>query len=105
MIPKTRVKERAEEQAGAMSPSQKAVIRLLADQLHRLNQAVIKAEDSGVSVELVRTAPPSWRGRLLGRSACSRHRNKAERACERAELSFQEEGMKASLAGPPCFIF
>lgn len=56
MTPKTRVKERAEEQAGAMNPSQKAVIRMLADQLHRVNQAVIKAVESGVSVELVRTA-------------------------------------------------
>ncbi|MAS12024.1 MAG: hypothetical protein CMH69_01845 [Nitratireductor sp.] len=56
MTPNTRVKERAEEQASAMSSDQQALIRMVANDLHRLNQAVMKAVDSGVSVELVRSA-------------------------------------------------
>lgn len=56
MTPNTRVKERAEEQASAMSSDQQAIIRMVANDLHRLNQSVMKAVDSGVSVELVRSA-------------------------------------------------
>lgn len=51
-----RVKERAEEQSSAMSSEQQAAIRMLANDLHRLNHAVMKAVDAGVSVELVRSA-------------------------------------------------
>ncbi len=54
--PKTRVKERAEEQSSAMSMEQQSAIRMLANDLHRLNQSVMKAVDAGVSVELVRSA-------------------------------------------------
>ncbi|URK88494.1 SMc00767 family acetate metabolism repressor [Hyphomicrobiales bacterium] len=53
---KTHVKERAEEQSSAMTPEQQAMIRMVANDLHRLNQAVMKAVDAGVSVELVRSA-------------------------------------------------
>ena len=56
MTPKTRVKERAEEQATAMTDEQQAAIRIVANDLHRLNQAVMKAVEAGVSVELVRSA-------------------------------------------------
>ena len=56
MTPRTRVKERAEEQSSAMSENQQAAIRMLANDLHRLNQSVMKAVESGVSVELVRSA-------------------------------------------------
>ena len=56
MAPKTRVKERAEEQATSMSTDQQAAIRMLANDLHRLNQAVMQAVEAGVSVELVRSA-------------------------------------------------
>ncbi|WP_295813501.1 hypothetical protein [uncultured Nitratireductor sp.] len=56
MTPNTRVKERAEEQSSAMSSDQQALIRMVANDLHRLNQSVMKAVDSGVSVELVRSA-------------------------------------------------
>jgi hypothetical protein len=52
----SRVKERAEEQATTMSVDQQATIRMLANDLHRLNQSVIKAVEAGVSVELVRSA-------------------------------------------------
>jgi len=50
------VKQRAEEQASAMSTDQQTAIRVLANDLHRLNQAVMQAVDAGVSVELVRSA-------------------------------------------------
>jgi hypothetical protein len=54
--PRTRVRERAEEQASAMNEDQQAVIRMVANDLHRLNQSVMKAVEAGVSVELVRSA-------------------------------------------------
>lgn len=54
--PKTRVKERAEEQSSTMSGDQQSAIRMLANDLHRLNQSVMKAVEAGVSVELVRSA-------------------------------------------------
>jgi hypothetical protein len=50
------VKQRAEEQATAMNTDQQAAIRVLANDLHRLNQAVMHAVEAGVSVELVRSA-------------------------------------------------
>lgn len=53
---KTQVKERAEEQASLMSAEQQATIRMLANDLHRLNHAVMKAVEAGISVELVRSA-------------------------------------------------
>ena len=56
MNAQTRVKERAEEQASAMTTDQQAAIRMLANDLHRLNHAVMKAVDAGVSVELIRSA-------------------------------------------------
>ena len=54
--PKTHVKERAEEQSSTMGADQQAAIRMLANDLHRLNQSVMKAVEAGVSVELVRSA-------------------------------------------------
>ena len=50
------VKQRAEEQASAMTTDQQTAIRVLANDLHRLNQAVMQAVEAGVSVELVRSA-------------------------------------------------
>ncbi|MBU2107741.1 MAG: hypothetical protein KKC10_14275, partial [Alphaproteobacteria bacterium] len=50
------VKERTEEQSSSMSADQQAATRMLANDLHRLNQAVMKAVEAGVSVELVRSA-------------------------------------------------
>ena len=52
MNAQTRVKERAEEQANAMSAEQQAAIRMLANDLHRLNHSIMKAVDAGVSVVL-----------------------------------------------------
>ena len=54
--PRTHVKERADEQASSMDDDQQAAIRMLANDLHRLNQSVMKAVEAGVSVELVRSA-------------------------------------------------
>jgi len=56
MTVQTRVKERAEEQASTMTAEQQAAIRMVANDLHRLNQSVMKAVDAGVSVELIRSA-------------------------------------------------
>lgn len=56
MSPRTRVKERAEEQSSTMNTDQQAAIRMVANDLHRLNQSVMKAVEAGVSVELVRSA-------------------------------------------------
>ncbi len=62
MAPRTRVKERAEEQASAMSIDQQAVIRMVANDLHRLNQSVMKAVSRrfGGAGPL---RPPPWRRR------------------------------------------
>lgn len=56
MTHRTHVKERAEEQASAMNGDQQAVVRRVANDLHRLNQSVMQAVEAGVSVELVRSA-------------------------------------------------
>lgn len=50
------VKERAEDQSTQMNEDQRSAIRMVANDLHRLNTAVMKAVDSGLSVELQRTA-------------------------------------------------
>lgn len=52
----SRVKERSEEQSSSMTQDQQSAIRMLANDLHRLNQAVMNAVEAGVSVELVRSA-------------------------------------------------
>ncbi|MEZ2129537.1 MULTISPECIES: hypothetical protein [unclassified Sinorhizobium] len=51
-----RVKERTEEQATSMNADQQTMVRMLANDLHRLNQSVMKAVEAGVSVELIRSA-------------------------------------------------
>ena len=53
---RTRVKERTEELTTEMDEQQKSAIRILANDRHRLNQAVMKAVETGLSVELQRTA-------------------------------------------------
>jgi hypothetical protein len=52
----TKVKERAEAMASAMTDEQQVAIRQLANELHRLNQSVVRCVESGLSVELQRTA-------------------------------------------------
>ena len=56
MSSKPPVKERSEEMASAMSTDEQAAIRMVANDLHRLNQSVMKAVEAGVSVELIRSA-------------------------------------------------
>jgi hypothetical protein len=56
MNARPQVKARAEEQASTMNTDQQTAIRILANDLHRLNQAVMQAVEAGVSVELVRSA-------------------------------------------------
>ncbi|MGN6585325.1 MAG: SMc00767 family acetate metabolism repressor [Rhizobiaceae bacterium] len=56
MTTRTRVRERAEDQAHFMNEEQQAAIRTMANDLHRLNQSVMKAVEAGISIELVRSA-------------------------------------------------
>jgi hypothetical protein len=51
-----RVKERTEALVSEMSDAQQTAIRGLGNELHRLNQAVVRCVDAGLSVELIRTA-------------------------------------------------
>ena len=53
---KTKVKERAEGLATTMNDEQAAMIRMLGNELHRLNQTVVRCVEAGLSVELQRTA-------------------------------------------------
>ncbi len=63
---KPAVKERAETQATTMNDEQKAAIRMLANDLHRLNASVMKAVDAGLSVELQRAARHHHEGGYWG---------------------------------------
>jgi len=56
MTTKPPVKERSEEMSSAMNSDEQAAIRMVANDLHRLNQSVMKAVEAGVSVELIRSA-------------------------------------------------
>lgn len=50
------IKERAAAQSSDMNEDQQALIRNVANDLHRLNASVARAVDAGVSVELMRSA-------------------------------------------------
>jgi len=81
MSTKIRVRERAEQQSISMTSDQQALVRMLANDLHRLNQSVTKAVDAGMSVELVRSARHhggngSW-GDLLVPVIVAHHRSTA----------------------------
>ncbi|WP_207436471.1 hypothetical protein, partial [Sabulibacter ruber] len=39
-----------------LTPEQDSAIRMIANNLHRLNEAVVKAVEAGITVELMRTA-------------------------------------------------
>jgi hypothetical protein len=60
------VKDRAEEQSSNMTEKQRVAINRLANELHRLNNAVIVAVDSGISVELQRGARHHAEGGFWG---------------------------------------
>lgn len=53
---KPKVKERAEELTTFMNDEQTAAIRILANELHRVNTAVMKCVELGLAVELQRVA-------------------------------------------------
>jgi hypothetical protein len=53
---KTHVRDRAEAQTSEMSEKQRLAINRLANDLHRLNNAVISAVETGISIELQRGA-------------------------------------------------
>ena len=62
----THVKDRAEAQTSSMNEKQSEAIRHLANELHRLNNAVIAAVDVGLSVELHRGARHHAEGGFWG---------------------------------------
>ena len=51
-----RAKSRTAENTSLVSDAQESAIRALADEIHRLNHAVIRAVEAGVSVELIRSS-------------------------------------------------
>lgn len=53
---KQRASDLSSERQSAVSEEQESAIRQLANDLHRLNHAVMRAVEAGVSVELVRSA-------------------------------------------------
>jgi hypothetical protein len=48
------LKSRFEDAASSMSPDQDAAIRILANELHRVNEAVMNCVNQGLSIELQR---------------------------------------------------
>ena len=44
------------DEGSAFSPEQESAIRIVANNLHRLNESVVKAVEAGVTIELMRTA-------------------------------------------------
>ena len=53
---KQRAASLSDDGQSSVNPDQESAIRTLANDLHRLNHAVMKAVEAGVSVELVRSA-------------------------------------------------
>ncbi len=53
---KQRAADLSADRMSVVSDDQESAIRQLANDLHRLNHAVMRAVDAGVSVELVRSA-------------------------------------------------
>jgi len=53
---KPNVKQRAEELSTFMDEEQQAAVRILANELHRVNTAVMRCVETGLAVELQRVA-------------------------------------------------
>ena len=51
---KPHLKSRFDEAASSMSPEQDSAIRILANELHRVNEAVMNCVNHGLSIELQR---------------------------------------------------
>ncbi len=62
----THVRDRAEAQTTTMNERQKQAVTRLANDLHRLNNAVVNAVESGLSVELQRAARHHANGGFWG---------------------------------------
>lgn len=60
------VKERAEALASQMTNEQQAAVGALGNELHRLNQLVVTCVESGLSIELHRTARHHTEGGFWG---------------------------------------
>ncbi len=63
---KTDVKGRVEALVPEMTEAQESAIRSLGNDLHRLNQSVVRCVESGLSVELQRTARHHSEGGFWG---------------------------------------
>ncbi|MBG1232832.1 SMc00767 family acetate metabolism repressor [Aestuariivirga litoralis] len=62
----THVRDRADAQAITMDEKQTKAIRLVANELHRLNNAMIAAVETGLTVELQRGARHHTEGGFWG---------------------------------------
>ncbi len=51
---KPQLKNRFDDTANSMSPEQDSAIRILANELHRVNEAVMNCVNHGLSIELQR---------------------------------------------------
>ena len=51
---KPQLKNRFDESGSSMSPEQDSAIRILANELHRVNEAVMNCVNNGLSIELQR---------------------------------------------------
>ena len=51
---KPQLKSRFEDAASSMSPDREGAIRILANELHRVNEAVMNCVNHGLSIELQR---------------------------------------------------
>lgn len=49
-------KDAPEDSGSGMTPEQESALRIMANSLHRLNDAVVKCVQAGITVELIRTA-------------------------------------------------
>lgn len=47
---------RDEDEGTGMTPEQESAMRIMANNLHRLNESVAKCVDAGLTVQLMRTA-------------------------------------------------
>lgn len=48
--------EATEDEGAGLTPEQESAMRILANNLHRLNESVVKAVEAGLTVQLMRTA-------------------------------------------------
>lgn len=49
-------KDAPPDSSSDMTPEQDSAMRMMANSLHRLNEAIVKCVEAGITVELIRTA-------------------------------------------------